>query len=68
LLVATSALLVLAVLASVLAVRSAQQSSQARLQAIADRTGAEALLAPRQDVALLLAAQAVRLHDDPVTR
>lgn len=68
LLVATSLLLVAALAASVLALRSDYAAQAARNNAVAGQLGAEALLQPRQDLALLLAAQAVRLHDDPGTR
>lgn len=68
LLVAISVLLVAAVAASGLAMHSAHQAQDARDNAVAGQLGAQALLQPRQDLALLLAAQAVRLHNDASTR
>jgi DNA-binding SARP family transcriptional activator/WD40 repeat protein len=70
-----SVLLVVAVLASVLAARENSRTNDAleratSAQAIADahRLGAQALLAPDASLASLLAAAAIDLNDDPVTR
>jgi WD40 repeat protein/DNA-binding SARP family transcriptional activator len=67
LLAATAALLAAALVAGLLAVGAEQRASDARDAAFADQLGAQALLAPRQDLVLLLAAQAARLRPGPDT-
>src|SRR5215472_1712146 len=67
LLAATAVLLAAALVAGVLAVGAGRRASAARDAAFADQLGAEALLAPRQDLVLLLAAQAARLRPGPDT-
>jgi WD40 repeat protein/DNA-binding SARP family transcriptional activator len=67
LLAATALLLVAALVAGGLAVAAERRASDARDAAFADQLGAEALLAPRQDLILLLAAQAARLRPGPDT-
>src|SRR5215470_14619863 len=62
-----AALLAAALIAGVLAVAAERRASDARDAAFADPLGAEALLAPRQDLILLLAAQAARLRPGPDT-
>jgi len=67
LLAATGVLLAAALVAGLLAVAAERRASDARDAAFADQLGAEALLAPRQDLVLLLAAQAARLRPGPDT-
>jgi WD40 repeat protein/DNA-binding SARP family transcriptional activator len=67
LLAATAAMLAAALVAGGLAVAAGRRASDARDAAFADQLGAEALLAPRQDLVLLLAAQAARLRPGPDT-
>jgi WD40 repeat protein/DNA-binding SARP family transcriptional activator len=67
LLAATAVLLAAALVAGLLAVGAERRASDARDAAFADQLGAQALLAPRQDLILLLAAQAARLRPGPDT-
>lgn len=67
LLAATALLLVAALVAGGLAVAAERRASDARDAAFADQLGAEALLAPRQDLILLLAAQAASMRPGPDT-
>ena len=67
LLAATAVLLAAALVAGLLAVGAERRASDARDAAFADQLGAQALLAPRQDLVLLLAAQAARLRPGPDT-
>src|SRR5262245_47155159 len=67
LLTATAALLAAALVVGGLAIAAERRASDARDAAFADQLGAEALLAPRQDLVLLLAAQAARLRPGPDT-
>jgi len=67
LLTATAVLLAAALVAGGLAVGAERRASEARDAAFADQLGAEALLAPRQDLILLLAAQAATLRPGPDT-
>ena len=60
-------LLAAALVAGGLAVAAERRASDARDAAFADQLGAEALLAPRQDLILLLAAQAATLRRGPDT-
>ena len=50
------------------AVRARQLAAQAETEAVAGRLGSEALLEPRADRSLLLARQAMALHDGPAAR
>ena len=67
LLMASVALLVCAVIAGGLAVRSSGGAREAALEAVGARLGAQALAERRPDLALLLAAQAVHLAPGPQT-
>ena len=66
--VGLAAVLSLALVATVLAVRAQQQAQQASLVADANRLAALSSTAASLDVSLLLAAQAVRLADTPETQ
>ena len=68
LLTATTVMLVVAVAAGAVAVSAGLRARSARNTAVADQLGAEALLQPRQDLALQLAAQAMRLQSSAETR
>jgi DNA-binding SARP family transcriptional activator/WD40 repeat protein len=72
---AVGLLLVIALLAGLLAARETRQSQASRDRAVhaervsdAHRLGAQALIAPDPGLASLLAAEALDLNDDPVTR
>jgi len=67
LLAATAVLLAAALVAGVLAVGAGRRASDARDAAFADQLGAQALLAPRPDLVLLLAVQAATLRPGPDT-
>ena len=66
--VALAGILVLALAATVLAVRAQQQAQDASLVADANRLAAQSTTAGSLDIALLLAAQAVRLAETPETQ
>jgi WD40 repeat protein/DNA-binding SARP family transcriptional activator/energy-coupling factor transporter ATP-binding protein EcfA2 len=66
-LVAVSAALVVALAAAGVALVSRQRADRAATTATAHRVSQQALLEPRPDLSLLLAAQAVRLSRDPDT-
>ena len=66
--VALAGILVLALVATVLAVRAQQQAQEASLVADANRLAAQSTTAGSLDLALLLAAQAARLADTPETQ
>ena len=68
LLAAVMAMLLVAAVVAVVAVRARQLAAQAETEAVAGRLGSEALLEPRADRSLLLARQAMALHDGPAAR
>jgi WD40 repeat protein/DNA-binding SARP family transcriptional activator len=66
-LVITAALLVLAIVAGAVALAQRRDARRKATAALAGQVGAEAVSQPRIDVAMLLAVQAVKLHDSPQT-
>jgi DNA-binding SARP family transcriptional activator/WD40 repeat protein len=68
LLVGAAALLALALLAGALALLARQHARDAETDAVAQRLGAQALVAKQLDLSLLLARQGVALDDSAVTR
>jgi DNA-binding SARP family transcriptional activator/WD40 repeat protein len=68
LLVGAAALLALALLAGALALLARQHARDAETGAVAQRLGAQALVAKQLDLSLLLARQGVALDDSAVTR